>query len=88
MISRVCLLLFVCLYVCLSVCTNNASSPDPGHSISAKYFQTVQNLEELPCLWFFFARYTLKFLHFELASIGTPIDHTQIPGRVQSAFVK
>ena len=36
--------------VCPSVGTKNASSPDPGRSISAKHLQTVQNIEKLPCL--------------------------------------
>ena len=35
----------------LSVGTKkNTSSPDSGHSISAKYIQTVQNSERQPCL--------------------------------------
>ena len=42
----------VCLSVGLSVGTKNASSPGPGRSISAKYIQTVQNVEKLPCLCF------------------------------------
>ena len=32
--------------------TKSASSPDPGHCISAKYLQTVRNFEKLLCLWF------------------------------------
>ena len=34
---------FVCLAGRPSVGTKTASSPDPGHSISAKYLQSVQN---------------------------------------------
>ena len=44
------------MHVCLSVCwhkKNNTSSPDPGCSTSAKYLQTVENVEKLPCLSFF-----------------------------------
>ena len=37
--------LSIYLSVCLSISTKNASSPDPGRSISAKYVQTVQNLK-------------------------------------------
>ena len=57
--------------VYLSLGTKNASSPDPGHSIGAKCYQTVQNFEKLPTLCFFL----LETLHkcFVLASIlGMP----------------
>ena len=59
------------LLVYLSLSTKNASSPDPGYSIGAKCYQTVQNFEKLPRLCFFL----LETLHkcFVLASIlGTP----------------
>ena len=39
--------------VYLSLSTKNTSSPDPGHSVGAKYLQTVQNCEKLPTLCFF-----------------------------------
>ena len=39
------------LCICLSVCLL-AQKRDPGHSISAKYFQTMQNVVNLSCLCF------------------------------------
>ena len=56
--------------VCLSVGTKDASSPNPGHSISAKYLETVENVKADLSV-FLFARYTLqmlKILCFKLAS--------------------
>ena len=72
------------LSICLSVCRHkSASSPDPGHSISAEYFQTVGNVEKVPCLCCFLPdSYTLQVLSnptFRVGIVGTPINHTQIP---------
>ena len=54
------------LFVCLSI-SHNTSSPDSGHSISAKYFKLCKTVLSV----LLFARYTLQTLkiqHFELAS--------------------
>ena len=71
------MIMSICCCCCLFV-RQHKSSPDQGHSISAKYLQTVLSVLLL-------ARYTLQaleilfFFFFELAFMGTPIDHTQIP---------
>ena len=79
--SVVSVVVVVIAVVCLSA-QKNTSSPDSGHSISAKYLQTVQNIEEKITVLsvLLFARYTLqplKVLCFK------PIDHTHLPLNVQ-----
>ena len=84
-ISRVHLLLL------LSVCQKKKQniSSDPGRSSSAKYLQTVLNVEKLLCLCLFLPNTLCKCLKSCLLNWhqGLAIKHTQTPGHVLAHYI-